>query len=373
VTAEHFNYPIHEVFMRRISLLVEACILLGLLAPHPGHAGNIVVGVNSWYTPPTMPQDDMVKQLATNGVKTIRLSLLPGNADFVIKAYRHGVGAVAIVYSHTDSTAKPRRVSEWASVPLSELDPQEFAQGFKAMLDYLESAGVPLAAIELGNEINTSGYNGDIASPGSGRVLGLSDLNNPNDAEARPIAAGYRLYVKIMAELKQLRDHSKLNQHTPIISAGMANWGRPGPKAWDGLLGVSLVDAIEFLRQSGIDKYVDGYGVHVYPGLDPSRSVATRIASLGENIFANCTPAKPCWLTEWGIPDDPKNPDRCPLDETARLKVIEELRGAFKHFVDQGRLAAIIYYDWLDKPGQSQILFRCGGITKSGKLVLSPM
>jgi hypothetical protein len=34
----------------------------------------------------------MVKQLAENGVKTFRISLLPNSVDFVIKAYRRGVG-----------------------------------------------------------------------------------------------------------------------------------------------------------------------------------------------------------------------------------------------------------------------------------------
>jgi hypothetical protein len=153
----------------------------------------------------------------------------------------------------------------------------------------------------------------------------------------------------------------------------MANWGPPRVKAFDAGLAVSLPDTIAFLRQEGMDQYADGYGVHVYRGLDPTRSVATRIASLGQDIFSQCRLEKPCWLTEWGVPDDPKNPDRCPLDETTRLKVIEELRGALQHFVSQGRLVAIIYYDWLDKPGQSQILFRCGSITKAGILALSPM
>jgi hypothetical protein len=35
------------------------------------------------------------------------------------------------------------------------------------MLDQLEAAGVRLTAMELGNEINTSGYNGDIPMPGT--------------------------------------------------------------------------------------------------------------------------------------------------------------------------------------------------------------
>jgi hypothetical protein len=205
--------------------------------------------------------------------------------------------------------------------------------------------------------------------------LGLADLNNPGNSEGHAIAVGYQVYVKIMAALKELRDHSKLNQHTHIIAAGMANWGRPGPKAWDGVLGVSLVDAIEFLRQNGLDKYVDGYGVHVYPGLDQTRSVATRVASLGQDIFVNCTRSKPCWLTEWGIPDGSPGevPDHCPIDERKRIKVIEELRGAFQHFVGERRLAAIIFYDWADKPGNKGAIFRCGALTSAGKLALSPM
>ena len=178
-----------------------------------------------------------------------------------------------------------------------------------------------------------------------------------------------------MAALKDLRDHSRLNERTPIIAAGMANWGLPGAKAWDGYLGVSLLDAIAFLRQSGLDQLVDGYGVHVYPGLDPSRSVATRIASLGQTIFAACTQSKPCWLTEWGVPDGSvsKVPEHCPIDESKRTKVIGELRGAFQNFVREGRLAAIIFYDWADVPGNTGAIFRCGVLTEAGKLALSPM
>ena len=292
----------------------------------------MIVGVNSWYKAPNVSPDDMVAQLADNGVKTFRLSLFANTVDLVTKAYQRGVGAVVILYPHMGSPAKKKH--SWADVPLSELKPEEFVAGVKPMLDQLEGAGVRLTAIELGNEINTAGYNGDIAAPGSGRTLGLSDLNNANDAEARPIATGFRVYVTIAAALKDLRDHSRLNQKTPIIAAGMGNWGLPG-KGRE--LGVSMTDAIEFLRQNGLDKYVDGYGVHVYPGLDPSRSVATRVASLGHDIFAACTQAKPCWLTEWGVPDGSRGgmPEHCPIDETKRTKVVEELRGAFQHFVSE--------------------------------------
>jgi hypothetical protein len=81
---------------------------------------------------------------------------------------------------------------------------------------------VHLNAFELGNEFNAPTFNSDLPNPGSGRELRLSDLNNPNDPEGSAVARGYRAYVRVMAVFKDLRDHSKLNQHTPIISAGLA-------------------------------------------------------------------------------------------------------------------------------------------------------
>lgn len=357
--------------MKRLSVFMTTCVLASTLFAHATQTSAVVAGVNSWYTPPNMSEEDMVKQLADNGVKTIRSSLFPNSADFIIKAYQHGIGTVAIVYPHTGSPAKKKR--SWADVPLSELKPQEFTDGFKPILDELEAANVRLTAIEFGNEINTSGYNGDIASPGSGRVLGIRDLNNPDDAEARPIAAGFQVYLKVTAALKDLRDRSQLNKDTPILSGVSGDWGLPGPQSWGKQLGVSVPDAIEFLRQNGMDKLVDGYAVHVYPSGDPHRSVSMRVASLEQYVFGECKQGgKPCWLTEWGFPNPSQS---CPINDATRTQVIEAQRRAFQQFVQQGRLAAIIYYTWSapeTKPDPMAI-FRCGALTRAGRLALSPM
>jgi len=74
--------------------------MVGTLAAHDAHAGSLVVGVNAWCRPPGMSQEEFVKQLAGNGVKTIRLSL-PGSVGFIIQAYRAGIGTLAIVAPHT--------------------------------------------------------------------------------------------------------------------------------------------------------------------------------------------------------------------------------------------------------------------------------
>jgi hypothetical protein len=169
--------------------------------------------------------------------------------------------------------------------------------------------------------------------------------------------------------MKDLRDHSKLNQHTPIITAGLS-------QIHSTPFEVTLRDAIEFLNQNGIAKLVDGYGIHVYPSGDPNRPVSARIASLDEDMFSACSPAKPCWVTEWGFRNDGQNGQYCPGNNRVLTKVVQDMRTSFVHFAARGQLAALMYFDWTaDKPGMKDTfsVFRCGALTDSGKLALSPM
>ncbi len=208
----------------------------------------------------------------------------------------------------------------------------------------------------------------------SGRVLGLSDLNNPNDPEARNVANGYRAYIKILAVLKDMRDHSRVNKTTPIVSGGLANVGLPQPQSFNKQVATSVPDTIEFLRQNGSDRLADGYGVHVYPSGDLQQPVSARIAVLNDNFSACRRESKPCWLTEWAF----KNRNQsCPINDETRVQLVRAERSAFKPFVEQKRLAAIIYYSWDgDFVGQKEnmgAIFRCGALTDAGKLALSPM
>ena len=111
-----------------------------------------------------------------------------------------------------------------------------------------------LCFLELGNEINGPFFNGNfLPAQASGRVLGISNLNNPNNPEGRAIAASYRAFLRVLEALNEVRDPSKLNQKTPLISAGLAGGGLPGKKPGQKLDGVSVPATLEFLRQSGLD------------------------------------------------------------------------------------------------------------------------
>lgn len=358
--------------MKQSLILMIACILFATVTLHAAKADKVIVRVNVYdevYLSQA-DQDAEIKRLAEDGVKTVRTGLGWNTAYFITQAFKHGIGTVAIVYPDADSKAK--RKGAGAGVPFSQVDPQVFAHWFKINLDRMEAAGVRLTAIELGNEFNMSGGNGDISKPGSGVVLGLSRLKDPDDLEGRPIAAGYRVYVQVAAALKDLRDHSKLNKTTPIIVGGLVDWGLVGQKTWNHELGVGLPDTIQFLRENGLDKLVDGYGVHIYPSGDPHLPMSTRVSEL-EHLFSECKPdTKPCWLTEWGLPNSNQV---CPLDDR-RTPGFQAVRTALKKFVEKGRLAAVVYYSWTGPPdpkAEPLSIFRCGALTDAGKLALSPL
>jgi hypothetical protein len=383
--------------MKRSWIVVFACALLSSLAIPRSLASNVIVGANVVAVDQASDQDRdaLIEQLKPYGVKTIRMSL-GGHGDrytsFAIKAYQHGISAVIFVDpcdGNTKKHALPPDASAgrpWGLSALSDADPDGFRMVFSAQLATLEAAGVKVTAFELGNELNTPRFNADFRPEQiSGRVLGLSDLNNPADPEAHTVATGYRAYIKIMAVLKDLLGHSKLNQKTPVLSGMSADWGKPQDRKPGSHFpdAVSIPDSIEFLRQNGLDHLADGYGVHTYPSDDPHLTVSARIALLeNRGVLSACRQGtKPCWMTEWGFNNTSQS---CPINDKARTQVIQAERDAFKQFVEQGRLAAILFYSWSgvlpfswdhnpNRKADVGAIYRCGALTDAGKLALSPM
>jgi hypothetical protein len=205
----------------------------------------------------------------------------------------------------------------------------------------LEEKGIVLAGIEVSNEINWAGFNADFPLPGQGRIFGPSDLTN--DPEAQQIAKGLLLYVKSLEALKDVRDHLKLNQHTPIISAGLADLETPTHKlTWIKADAVSPDATLDFLRAHGPDKLVDGYGLHFYPN---QKTAAERRLHLRQNGLEQCRPpgtaaGKPCWVTEWGFN---YAVDTYPVDDAARTDLVRELRGELSQLAKQNRLKGLFF------------------------------
>jgi hypothetical protein len=111
------------------------------------------------------------------GVRVIRAGIDNGekNFDFIQRVYAHGI--------KIEGLAGVR--GPYGNTILSVADPDKFRAYYQPFLAKLESKGIVLAGIELGNEINTSGWNNDL-SGGSGKVLTLEDLTR--DPEGQQVA-----------------------------------------------------------------------------------------------------------------------------------------------------------------------------------------
>ncbi|MBV8511565.1 MAG: hypothetical protein JOZ94_14120 [Xanthobacteraceae bacterium] len=327
-------------------------------------------------------QNAKLSELQSLGVRVIRFGMYAQdedkNVDFIKRAYAHKIAVVLILHGLyvPGAPERPFRPKEfpgmWPGPPMSDLDPGRSAQYFRELFGKLDAGGVPLAGLELENEINMAGNNPDFQLPGEGRVLGLTDLSN--DPEGQHVAKGYLQYLKVLAALKDAREHAKLNNHTPLLPTSLVAITQEGPwptpKPYDG---VSVGATMAFLRAHGLDQLVDAYNLHIYPSGDhPGDKAAAihRMRNLRALVDPVCGPgSKPCWITEWGFAYASKT---CTAqEERDHVLVVQDMMSDFSQLAHEGRLTGLIYYSWTGDPIFD--LDRCGATSESGRLAIAPL
>jgi hypothetical protein len=330
-------------------------------------------------------QDRLIRQLKAAGVRVIRVALTPDNVriEFAKRAYDQGIKIEALIEPQVlsgalagsgQSDGAPRL---WGGLTLDSIDPVLSKAYFEALFQKLEANGIVLAGIELGNEINWTNVNNDFPKTIHGKIFNFDDVRH--DPQAQSVATGLQQYVKALAALKDVRDQSRLNQQTPIISAGLSTVG-PAGTAPDFFTqhgyAVTISATLTFLRANGLDNLVDGYGVHYYP--NDKATPADRKKRMEVYAISQCRPpgvagGKPCWITEWGFNNNDKS---CPVDDRARAALVQETMANFRELAGQQRLGAAFFYSWNSPPGSNQVIpssiYRCGGLTEAGRLTLDP-
>src|SRR5271165_6192762 len=322
-----------------------AVLFVGIffLAPARASAQEMVVGVNvvNPMRAGLADQNALLSQLKAAQVLVIRCGISNDDKgiDFAERAAAQGIRIQLIVgpqYS-PNAPSRPYQPNEypamWGGHPLSFADPALSKAKFQQLFDSLDTNGIALAGVELGNEINWAAFNPEFPLPGEGKILSLQDL--ADDPEGKQIAKGFLQYIKVLEVLKDVRDHSRLNRTAPIILAGLVS-AKDGEKLYNNKKEdmVSLAATIEFLRAHGLDSLVDAYGVHSYPsGAQPGNptAAAQRAAPLNSVDLAQCRAkgtagGKPCWITEWGFPNADVS---CPAKEAGRTILVEEMRSDF--------------------------------------------
>lgn len=349
------------------ALSLAGAMIAGLVAS-PLCGQQVVVGVNlvDPYSMNSQALDEMLNSLHGAGVHVIRASITPNDAgvEFAARAWSHGIKIEWLIYRFGGY--------EPGGSPLSTADPAAFRETYAPVLAKLEAKGIKLVALELGNELNLSGYNSDFPRRAAGMQFGARDMES--NAEARQVAKGLMQYLKVLAVLKEMRDSSRLNRNTPILTAGFSTLEKddgPRPGATTDL--VSTNATLDFLRAHGVDKLVDAYAVHVYPsGEKPGNPAAEaeRTRGLAKYVLDKCRPAgssdgKPCWITEWGFNNASKS---CPINDDSRAVLAKGMMEALRPYVKEGRLSGVIYYCW--NTVSLYAVYRCGSETKAGKVAV---
>lgn len=359
-----------SLLRRRLAAALVA-LAVAATAALPAAAGPLV-GVNvtnpQWIDP--AGQTQILDGLEAAGVKVIRVPLRPNSVKFVVDAWKRGIDTIAILPLAYEAGA-PKRAKRadmpkfWPGVGLSHADPAAFEANVTPMLARLEAAGVRLAAFELGNEINWAAFNQDFPLPGTGRVYGETDLET--DPTGQVLAAGFKRYVDTLAMLNRMRSALSVNRGTPIISAGLVDAGQAGSVRPVKADAVALPATLRYLRSLGMDRYVDGYGIHLYPR--PRNMPEGIVNHLAAITLSECG-VRPCWITEWGAVTVEKN---CNTHDTDRLALIDETLQALAPYEANGEVAARILFTWAPSPNDGKRTFSataCGVLTDGGRHAL---
>ena len=180
-------------------------------------------------------QDELIQQLKAAGVHVIRVALTPDDLriDFAKRAYAQGIKIEALIEPQVPrgaasgpdpSDGAPRA---WGGLVLDAIDPALSKAYFETLFQKLRANGVLLAGIELGNEINWTNVNKDFPKTIHGKIFNFDDLHH--DPLAQPYAAGLLQYVKALAALKDVRDHSASIRKHRLSQRACRRSGRRAP------------------------------------------------------------------------------------------------------------------------------------------------
>lgn len=322
---------------------------------------------------PEVEQKKAISDMVSSGVKNVRIALVaPTDASIsAVQLARKSQLAVNLVIRLSgphlvgkNVTLRPGNGRLDRVVPLSAIDIMYFRQALQKVMQELDRRQLRLLSLEIGNEVNWAGFNGDLEAyePGT---------RSPVDARVTSLAApgryveGLRRYLEAVRIVRELRDASKLNQDVPILLAGLASM----PLHFAAAIGGEYVDpheTIQILQEMGLDSAVDGYALHYYPGLNSSP--AEKAQDFEELMQVCGTPPDriPCWLTEWGFALENQN---CPADDSVRSTAVRQVKSMIAGQMAAGRVIGAYYFDWNGRKS-SYALWRCNGLTESGRILL---
>jgi hypothetical protein len=253
--------------------------------------------------------------------------------------------------------AEPRKKTRrfFQAYGLSQIDPARFQTRLDELLDFVARQQIPVIGIEIGNELNWSGYNGDLPLVATGIVA--ADWHElPSEVTAR-FSAGLGRYRQILEIAKtSLASHSTLGS-VQLVSAGLADINADFIRRSGATYVAPQLVYDAYGRQKVFDA-VDVVGIHLYEPLRAANKTKERPAMI-ETQLGNCGEAgfvdRPCWITEFGsaLPEQ-----ICAPDDAQRIALLRPLLDRLAHPAASRTVPFAFYYDWNADKGFS--LKRCG-------------
>jgi hypothetical protein len=256
-----------------VRLFAAAAFAACVFAAPSGASAQAQFGVNrvnlAWLD--AAAREKVLDQIAQSGTKSVRLSIsvpVDASIDAVKVAHQKGL-AILLEISLNNPAFYPEGTKKrsgrgriWDTYRLSDISPDLYRTVIGDVLQRIDRLGVPLVAVEPGNEINWAPYNGDLDIREREKTRTARSLADLSDPEA--VERGAAKYVQLLQVTRQELAKTKLSSGAKLVSAGLSDI----PPEHADRRGIDSIDPASFtalLRKHGLDKAADGYGLHIYP------------------------------------------------------------------------------------------------------------
>lgn len=303
-------------------------------------------------------------EIADAGFTTVRIGLKnPVAASYAALSAAKEVGLDILVtvplidgsvaFPGAEPRAKTNRF--FPAYGLTQIDPARFERRLADLLDFAVANQIPLIGLELGNELNWSGYNGDLPLQATGQVV-LSQQDLPPDVAQR-FAAGIAKYRAVLEIAKAALDARPTLGDVKLVSAGLADINTDFIRR-SGATYISPALVYDAYAAQRVFALTDVIGVHLYEPLRAaSRSderpamIAAQLGNCGTSVFND----RPCWITEFGsaLPQQ-----ACAPEDAQRIALLEPLLDRLAQPAGGKAVPFAFYYDWNTDKGFA--LQRCG-------------
>jgi hypothetical protein len=237
---------------------------------------------------------------------------------------------------------------------LAPVDVARFEAYWRTHRVALRQAGLHIYAYELGNEVNGASFNRDYPIGADARLLDLQACDHQPGCGT--IRAGWDKYIAMLRIMRS----SNLLDGALLIGGSFVRVGEGYVQSIHGSFS-TVSSTRAYLAAHGADGLVDAYSFHVYPVVPPTADLVTGQREIARQIgavYSECRSAraKPCWVTEWGFPDEGIKCQDSPRQDS----FVRYAADVFRQEASQQGGITSAYYAW--DTGDKFAVFGCGHV-----------